>query len=110
MFDLRDIQALDEYLDEGVSLEYSRSPLAQDWARVAKVAEEMGEAVDALIGLTGQNPRKGYYGTIDDLYNELVDVALTALLAIQHFTKNPTKTDYLIDNRMHYRKDKAGII
>lgn len=32
-------------------------------AHVAKVAEEAGEAVDALIGVTGQNPRKGHYGS-----------------------------------------------
>lgn len=82
------IEWMDEHLDAAVADIYKEQPLAQDWARVAKVAEEAGEAVDALIGVTGQNPRKGEYGTMDDLLSELADVALTGLYAIQHFTKD----------------------
>ena len=78
---------MDDDLDSEVALRYQDQPLAQDWARVAKCGEEAGEAIDALIGLTGQNPRKGEYGTIDDLLDELADVALTGLYAMQHFLK-----------------------
>lgn len=45
-----------------------------------KVVEELGEAVAALIGMTGQNPRKGVTHTRADLVSELYDVALTALV------------------------------
>ncbi|WP_198541291.1 MazG-like family protein, partial [Parafrankia soli] len=45
-----------------------------------KVVEELGEAVAALIGMTGQNPRKGVTHTQADLLGELYDVALTALV------------------------------
>jgi len=76
---------MDDDLDGQVADLYKDQPLAQDWARVAKVAEEVGEAIAALIGITGQNPRKGVYGTDDDLLDELADVALTGLYAMQHF-------------------------
>ena len=86
------IHNVDEWLDSDVSPGYQEQPLAQDWARVAKVCEEAGEAIDALIGCTGQNPRKGYYGEPDDLLAELADVAVTGMFAIQHFTKNNART------------------
>lgn len=46
-----------------------------------KVVEELGEAVGALIGITGQNPRKGVTHTEADLVGELFDVALSAYVA-----------------------------
>jgi len=45
---------MDADLDEHVSQIYKEQPLAQDWARVAKASEEVGEAIDALIGYTGR--------------------------------------------------------
>lgn len=84
----RIVEWMDNYLDEGVSGAYKEQPLAQDWARVTKLAEEVGEAVDALIGITGQNPRKGEYGSQEDLLSELADVALTGIYAMQHFHKD----------------------
>ncbi|WP_083749245.1 MazG-like family protein [Frankia sp. CcI49] len=48
--------------------------------RVVKVAEECGEASAALIGLRGQNPRKSR-GSEQELIDELLDVALSALVA-----------------------------
>lgn len=101
------IEWMDTYLDHGVSEEYKRQPLAQDWARVTKVAEEAGEAVDALIGMTGQNPRKGTYGSIQDLYAELADVVLTGMYAIEHFTKNPEQTVQIVMDRARYHKSRV---
>lgn len=98
------IREIDLLLDEHVSEQYKDQPLAQDWARVSKVVEEAGEAVDALIGLTGGNPRKGQYGSLDDLLNELADVALTGLYAMQHFTKNEYVTlGRLVVRANHHR-------
>jgi NTP pyrophosphatase (non-canonical NTP hydrolase) len=51
--------------------------------RILKVTEEAGEAAGAWIGVLGQNPRKGVTHARDDVANELADVALTALVAIE---------------------------
>jgi NTP pyrophosphatase (non-canonical NTP hydrolase) len=58
------------------------------WRRCAKVAEEAGEVISALIGVTGSNPRKGVTHTMDDVESELLDVALTALCAVAHLHDN----------------------
>lgn len=50
--------------------------------RIMKVGEEFGEAVQAWIGYTGQNPRKGETHDLKDVVDELADVALSALVAI----------------------------
>jgi len=94
------VERIDKWLDATVADSYHGQPLAQDWARVAKVTEEAGEAIDALIGCTGQNPRKGFYGSEDELLNELADVAWTAILAIQHFTKDTGVTDTVLADRL----------
>lgn len=59
----------------------------EDSMRVLKLVEEAGEAAAAYIGMVGQNPRKGVTHSMDDLLSELADVALTALCAMQHFTR-----------------------
>ena len=90
------IRNVDEWLDSEVSEDYKTDSLGQHWARVAKASEEVGEAIEALIALTGQNPRKGVCGTLDDLLGELADVAMTAMFAIQHFTKDEQQTGAVI--------------
>lgn len=91
------IDKIDSWLDSNVPGKYREQPLAQDWARISKIGEELGEAIQAFIGYTGQNPRKGYDGTTNyEVMNELADVILTAILAIQHFTKNTSSTRNII--------------
>lgn len=86
---LSDLAQVDTWLDEYVSQTYKDQPLAQDWARIAKIGEELGEVVDAYIAYTGQNPRKPAPGAMGDVMKELTDVAYTAILAMLHFTKDP---------------------
>jgi hypothetical protein len=107
--DLAGIAKMDAWLDDNVSDEYKRQPLAQDWARVCKVAEELGETIQKLIGATGQNPRKGIVNDMDDMLDEMADTLITGILCIQHFTKDADQTMTLIQDRWIYRKIKAGI-
>lgn len=51
--------------------------------RIMKVSEEVGEVTSAVIGATGQNPRKGRTHTWFDVETELYDVALAAMVAAQ---------------------------
>jgi NTP pyrophosphatase (non-canonical NTP hydrolase) len=84
---------IDIWLDSMVSPAYKTQPLAQDWARVSKITEEAGEAIAELISATGQNPRKPIDKTAQRmLLAELADTAMTAIYAIQHFTKDVNKT------------------
>jgi NTP pyrophosphatase (non-canonical NTP hydrolase) len=54
--------------------------------RMLKLSEEVGEVAEAVIGATGQNPRKGVTHTWDDVQSELCDVAITALVALRTLT------------------------
>ncbi|WP_329409289.1 MazG-like family protein [Streptomyces sp. NBC_00704] len=54
--------------------------------RVLKLSEEVGEVAQAVIGATGQNPRKGVDHTWEDVQAELCDVVVTALVALRTLT------------------------
>ncbi|MFG2131554.1 MazG-like family protein [Streptomyces sp. NPDC048751] len=54
--------------------------------RMLKLSEEVGEVAQAVIGATGQNPRKGVTHTWEDVQSELCDVAITALVALRTLT------------------------
>ncbi|MFJ6120109.1 MazG-like family protein [Streptomyces sp. NPDC092129] len=54
--------------------------------RVLKLSEEVGEVAQAVIGATGQNPRKGTTHSWDDVQAELCDVVITALVALRTLT------------------------
>ncbi|WP_329248472.1 MazG-like family protein [Streptomyces sp. NBC_01478] len=54
--------------------------------RILKLSEEVGEVAEAVIGATGQNPRKGVTHTWDDVQAELCDVVITALVALRTLT------------------------
>ncbi|MBN0044876.1 MazG-like family protein [Streptomyces actuosus] len=54
--------------------------------RILKLSEEVGEVAQAVIGATGQNPRKGTTHTWSDVESELCDVAVTALVALRTLT------------------------
>nr|WP_225860403.1 MazG-like family protein [Streptomyces triticiradicis] len=54
--------------------------------RVLKLSEEVGEVAQAVIGATGQNPRKGVSHTWDDVRSELCDVVITAMVALRTLT------------------------
>ncbi|MFF2779432.1 MazG-like family protein [Streptomyces sp. NPDC058052] len=54
--------------------------------RVLKLSEEVGEAAQAVIGATGQNPRKGTSHSWGDVEAELCDVVITAMVALRTLT------------------------
>ncbi|WP_340559198.1 MULTISPECIES: MazG-like family protein [Streptomyces] len=65
----------------------SRVPPEQErLLRILKVSEEAGEVAQAVIGAVGQNPRKGFSHTWEDVGSELCDVILTAMVALRSLT------------------------
>jgi hypothetical protein len=125
------IDVIDTFLDEKAGTPYqgAHGALPQDWARVAKVCEEIGEAfeeiakltdatpsdyarlssvaqragnaVSIVIGMTGQNPRKGISNTEEELLKELADCWCASVFAIQHFTKDSTRTEEILQQSLN---------
>lgn len=77
-----------------------RDPEAITWGRLSKITEEAGEVISAFIGYTGQNPRKGRYASDQDVVAELLDVAVTALGAVEHLTGNQGEAMTLFDAKV----------
>ncbi|MET8160369.1 MazG-like family protein [Sphaerisporangium sp. NPDC005289] len=61
--------------------------------RILKVSEEAGEVAAAVVGAFGQNPRKGFTHTWQDVDAELCDVILTAMVALR--SRNPEASQLL---------------
>ena len=77
---------------------------------IMKIAEEFGEAVQAYIGITGQNPRKGTYGTRDDVQKELADVIITAgiaMIAVAGGDPNEARTQ--LEKRLAVVTERVGV-
>lgn len=81
------LAAISRWIDESPAYVQASTPLAHSW-RVMKLIEEIGEAVGALMGSLGENPRKGVTHSLDDVERELLDVAAAALGALMHFHGN----------------------
>ncbi|MFJ7177551.1 MazG-like family protein [Streptomyces massasporeus] len=76
------IDTLTQWLDTNRPVEGRESLLL----RILKLSEEVGEVSQAVIGATGQNPRKGVTHTWEDVEAELCDVVITALVALRTLT------------------------
>lgn len=82
---------------------------ALTWHRVAKCAEEAGEALSELLGMTGQNPRKGVYSDVGKLQEELLDVAVAALGAVEHLHGNTGVSMELLVSKIDRVHARAGL-
>lgn len=102
----QNLAGISQWIDEGNA---ARDPEAATWARLAKITEEAGEVVAAYIGATGQNPRKGVTHTMDDVEAELLDVAATALTALEHLRGNDGSSLELFATKVQKIADRAGI-
>ena len=80
-----------------------------EWERVAKVAEESGETIEALIGQFGQNPRKGVVGDKHTVIKELLDVAVTALGAVESLNGNQGRALNMLDGHIEFLCERLGI-
>jgi NTP pyrophosphatase (non-canonical NTP hydrolase) len=100
------LAALSAWIDAGNA---GRNLEAITWGRLAKVSEECGEVIAAFIGATGQNPRKGVTHTRQDVIEELLDVALTALCAVEHMTSGRAESMDMFDDKVRRVSERAGL-
>ncbi len=77
--------------------------------RLAKITEEAGEVVSAYIGATGQNPRKGITHQLSDVQDELLDVAITALTAVEHLRGNDGRSLEALQDKLNTTLHRAGL-
>ena len=77
-----------EWLDRSSGSNNALTPETEKLLRLMKLTEEVGEVAEAVIGVTGQNPRKGVTHSWDDVNAELCDVILTAMVALTTITPN----------------------
>jgi hypothetical protein len=88
LLDARDgLVAISRWLDEA-PVNAARTPLERMLLRTIKLAEENGEMVAEIIGLTGQNPRKGVTSDVDKVIAEALDTVVTGLGIVEHLTDN----------------------
>lgn len=58
-----------------------------------KIGEEYGEATSAYIGAAGLSARKGTYASHEDIADELTDVIITAMIALDTVTQSVDEDD-----------------
>lgn len=73
------VRKLVDWLDENSTILEHRENLV---LRILKIVEEVGEVGTAVIGATGQNPRKGFTHSWEHVSDELCDVVVAALVAL----------------------------
>lgn len=86
-----------------------RDPEAVTWGRLGKIAEENGEVIEAYIGYTAQNPRKGKTHDKQDVLDELLDVAITALGAYEHLDGHQGASVYALADKVDSILRRAGL-
>lgn len=104
--DQENLIALSKWIDAGNE---HRDPEAITWGRLAKIMEEGGEVIEAYIGLTGQNPRKGATHSREDVLDELLDVAITALGAYEHLDEHRGESIRELGLKLTKIVERAGI-
>lgn len=83
----------------------------QMWERCGKIGEEYGEVVEALIALGGQNPRKPARPDAEyDVIDELLDVAVTAVGAVEHMTGNQGEALGMLVDKIFKVAARVGLI
>lgn len=82
-----ELTAISVWIDESPA-NVARSQMESFLLRALKIGEENGELVAEIIGMTGQNPRKGVTSDVLQVIEEGLDVAVTALAFVEHATGN----------------------
>lgn len=85
-------------------------PMLRLGFRVGKIAEEYGEVWEALIGVSGQNPRKGYFKSWADVDKELLDTVVAAWGALEHRHGNKAVVGDMVVEHVRGLLCRAGLV
>lgn len=89
---LRQLSAVDQWLDDTAPTEWTRIEQSRPWWRIMKVSEGVGKVASTYAQFTSNNSRKPGTTDIRPTLDALAHLAITAILAIQHFTKDEAST------------------
>jgi len=106
------VHDLSQWLDNNVSDQYKNQPLAQGWARIAKIQEELGETIAEFISWTGQNPRKPQDpNAYHRMMVELADTVMTGIYAMNHFfaEMGGDTPRYILMQRMKHHAERIHL-
>jgi NTP pyrophosphatase (non-canonical NTP hydrolase) len=95
------IRRLRLWLDENAG---GQTESERNLLRVLKIGEEFGEVSEALHGALGANPRKGMSHSWADVRKELIDVAVTTLVALDTLGPEAEKE---FDARLRHLVDRV---
>jgi hypothetical protein len=102
------VARLSRWIDEH-NIAQGRDPEALTWGRLAKMQEEAGEVISAYIGVTGQNPRKGVTHYKSDVIDEVLDVIVTGMGALEHLTDNQGLSLVMLQSKVDGLLKRAGL-
>lgn len=95
------VRSIRVWLDENTG---EQTPRERELLRVLKIGEEFGEVAEALHGAHNANPRKGASHTMVDVSKELIDVAVTTLVALDTIDPEARKA---FDARLQYLVERV---
>lgn len=101
------IRRLSTWIDESYPAEMHPELVLR--RRIGKLMEEGGEVGLALGGYTGENPRKGFTHTREDVMKELLDVAVTALGAWEHMDGNRGNAHLAVTVHLDFLLNRVGL-
>jgi NTP pyrophosphatase (non-canonical NTP hydrolase) len=76
--------------------------------RILKLSEETGEVAQAVIGRNSANKRKGFTHTDEMIAKELVDVIITAMVALEDYVIVPEEFFAAQVARVRERVERQG--
>ena len=101
------LAAISQWIDDSYPLDLDRE--AHLWRRITKAGTEYGETLDAFAGAIGENPRKGITNDMGDVLEELLDIAVAALGAVEHLNSNDGSAMALLALKVAKVYDRAGL-
>ncbi|MEU8922799.1 MazG-like family protein [Kitasatospora sp. NPDC048545] len=94
-----------DHLVAWLDTESTLSPREERLLRILKLSEEVGEVGAAVVGATGQNPRKGVTHSWEDVQHELCDVVFSALVALRTLTPDAAR---VFADRLAYVEQRSA--
>ncbi|MGA5287957.1 MazG-like family protein [Streptomyces pseudogriseolus] len=76
--------------------------------QLLKIQEEAGEVAEAVIGAMGQNPRKGFSHTWEEVEAEICDVIVTGMVALMRMNAHAPEVFATHLDRIRHRDVDAA--